>query len=105
MHWKIPQSLKRKNHYSARHMAKPVTFFLNAPEAQQVSLIGDFNRWDPQSTAMIRQPDGVWRVQADLTHGHHRYLFVVDGQLVPDPRAHGSAMSRRFGKVSVLAVS
>jgi hypothetical protein len=40
-----------------------------------------------------------------LHHGHHQYAFLVDGQMVLDPHAHGVARDRRGHKVSLLAVS
>ena len=33
--------------YNAKGMAKPVNFLCIAPEAQEVSIIGDFNNWEP----------------------------------------------------------
>jgi Carbohydrate-binding module 48 (Isoamylase N-terminal domain) len=40
--------------YSARKMAKPVNFFCDNPDAHSVSLLGDFNDWNPNSHAMRR---------------------------------------------------
>jgi len=86
-------------------MAKPVPFSLFAPKAKEVFLVGDFNDWDPTAHPMKRQPDGAWRLEVPLNHGHHRYLFVVDGKPRLDPRAHGVARDRYGRKVSLLAVS
>jgi len=54
---------------------------------------------------MTRQPDGTWLLQVPLHHGHHQYAFLVDGQMVLDPQAHGVARDQRGHKVSLLAVS
>ena len=62
--------------YSARNMAKPVNFYCSAPTAQFVSLVGDFNGWNPLANPMRRQPDGCWFAQVQLSHGHHRYCFL-----------------------------
>jgi hypothetical protein len=40
-----------------------------------------------------------------LHHGHHQYVFIVDGQPILDPRAHGVARDPAGKKVSLLAVS
>ena len=91
--------------YSAKRMAKPVNFFCMAPEAQAVSVIGDFNEWRPAAHPMRRLPDGGWTIQIPLHHGHHHYQFLVDGQRLLDPRAHGIARNAADERVSVVAVS
>ena len=67
--------------------------------------MGDFNDWDADSHPMIRQPDGAWRIEVPLSHGHHRYVFVVDGKRMLDPRAQGTARDDNNQKVSLVAVS
>jgi hypothetical protein len=66
-----------------------VKFVLVAPQAARVSLVGDFNRWDPTATPMERTPTGgTWSVVVPLRAGRHEYAFVVDGkQWLPDPSA------------------
>ena len=91
--------------YSARKMSKPVNFICFAPLAREVYLTGDFNGWDPQSHPMSRQPDGAWLLQISLHHGHHQYRFIVDGEPVLDPRAHGVAKDPQGKRASLLAVS
>jgi 1,4-alpha-glucan branching enzyme len=92
--------------YSAKRMAKPVNFYCHArPDAKSVRLVGDFNDWDMTSLPMQRQPDGCWFVQVTLTHGHHQYVFLVDGEPELDPDAAGIARVDAFGKASVTAVS
>jgi hypothetical protein len=54
---------------------------------------------------MRRQVDGCWFVQMQLTHGHHRYRFLVDGQPVLDPRGAGIARNEQNERVSLIAVS
>lgn len=86
-------------------MAKPINFFCFAPEARQVSLVGDFNDWQPGTHAMNRQPDGTWTLQIPLHHGHHLYQFLVDGQATLDPRSTGVGRNARNERASLLAVS
>lgn len=95
-----------KSPYSAKRTAKPVNFYCHAtPDAKSVRLVGDFNNWDINSTPMHRQPDGCWFVQVPLTHGHHQYLFVVDGEPHLDPKASGIARNDQNERVSLIAVS
>ena len=91
--------------YSARKMVKPINFVCVAPGAGQVCVLGDFNAWNPDSHPMKRQPDGSWLVQIPLHHGHHHYLFLVDGKTVLDPRAQGIARNHQGERVSLMAVS
>ena len=91
--------------YNAKGMAKPVNFLCIAPEAQEVSIIGDFNNWEPGSHAMNRQVDGSWSTQIDLHHGHHRYQFLIDGKATLDPRANGVVRNEANERVSLIAVS
>ena len=91
--------------YSARNMAKPVHFFCEAPTAQAVHLVGDFNGWNPTAELMTRRVDGWWFAELDLTHGHHRYRFIVDGKPRLDPRATGTARDEKGEEASMVAVS
>jgi 1,4-alpha-glucan branching enzyme len=89
--------------YSAQDSHRAVTFFCAAPLAKQVELAGDFNHWRP--LPMTRSPDGWWRAQLELCHGHHRYHFIVDGQSQLDPHATGTVRNEHDERVSLIAVS
>ena len=93
------------NRYSAHNMAKPVNFYCRAVGARSVRLVGDFNGWDPAANPMRRRPDGTWFVQVPLHHGHHRYLFMVDGVPQLDPKATGVTRDSGTGPFSIIAVS
>ena len=73
------------------------------PEAKSVFVAGSFNQWNP--VPLTRSNDGKW--VGDLTgiSGRHEYLFVVDGQWLPDPNARESVQNPFGGKNSVLIVS
>jgi hypothetical protein len=80
-------------------------FLLNAPDAQQVSLAGDFTAWQP-AHALTRSEPGVWTVVVPLEPGIHNYSFIVDGERwVADPNA--PAVDDGFGglnsRLAVLA--
>lgn len=91
------------NLYSAKNMAKPMSFYCSAPHARSVQLQADFSGWAP--LAMQRRVDGWWFLQVPLTHGHHQYRFLVDGQPRLDPRAAGVTHNEANEEVSVIAVS
>jgi len=82
-----------------------VDFFCNAPNAEHVCLVGDFNDWDLTATPMRRMPDGTWMTGLELPHGHHQYLFLVDGNPRLDPNASGIVRNERNERISLIAVS
>ncbi len=54
-------------------------FVLVAPRATSVSLVGDFNDWDPARTPMHAARGGVWATIVPLAPGRYRYAFLVNG--------------------------
>lgn len=62
-------------------------FAFPAPTAQQVSLAGDFNHWDPNAMPMHKGSDGVWHLNVSLKPGRHEYRFIADGVWQDDPAA------------------
>ena len=65
-----------------------VRFSFDAPHATRVSIVGDFNGWNPTALPLHRAPDGrTWVVEVPLAPGRYAYSFVVDGALAPDPSA------------------
>jgi len=84
---------------------RPINFVCNAPQAGSVSVVGDFNHWDAAATPMRQMPDRAWMATVELKHGHHRYAFLVDGQLTLDPRAQGITRNDKGERVSMVPVS
>ena len=91
--------------YSAKSHLIAVNFICAATEAKHVSVVGDFNDWQPGVHPMKRQPDGAWMIQVQLCNGHHHYLFCVDGKTRLDPRAQGTVRNERNERVSLIAIS
>jgi hypothetical protein len=71
-------------------------FVLVAPQAASVSLVGDFNDWDPARSRM-QAAHGVWATVVPLAPGRYRYAFLVNGsEWRPDPGAP-AARDDEFG--------
>lgn len=82
----------------------PVTFSVVAPNAASVSIVGDFNRWDPRALPMRRSADGrTWQVEVRLPLGLYAYAFMIDGRLAPDPAAPHAAADD-FGTPNSMVV-
>jgi 1,4-alpha-glucan branching enzyme len=74
-------------------------FVLVAPQAASVSLVGDFNDWDP-ARAPMQTAHGVWATVVPLAPGRYRYAFLVNGvEWRADPGAP-HAMDDEFGTPS-----
>ncbi|HEX4683343.1 MAG TPA: isoamylase early set domain-containing protein [Gemmatimonadaceae bacterium] len=81
----------------ATHQLLPVRFSVVAPAAASVSIVGDFNHWDPATLPMRRSADGrTWEVEVRLPLGRYSYAYLVDGKLATDPAAPRGA-SDDFG--------
>ena len=61
-----------------------ILFRTYKPDARIISLVGDFNGWNPEHDVMKRGGDGIWRLEKRLPAGVYRYKFIVDGEWVPD---------------------
>ena len=82
-----------------------VEFEIDAPKADRVSLVGDFNNWDQAAIPMRRgvRP-GQWRTTVPLPNGWYRYAFLVDrSRWIADP-AKSIASDADFGQPTSLLV-
>ena len=85
-------------------LSRVVLEFVN-PAAQQVLVAGSLNEWKPELSPLMAAGDGRWTCNLKLGPGRHEYLFVVDGQWLPDPNAKESVENPFGGRNSVLTVS
>jgi 1,4-alpha-glucan branching enzyme len=84
-------------------LSRVVLEFVN-PAAQQVLVAGSLNEWKPELSPLMAAGDGRWTCNLKLGPGRHEYLFVVDGQWLPDPNARESTENSLRGINSVLTV-
>jgi chromosome partitioning protein len=62
-----------------------VLFKLNAPEAKEVYITGDFNNWKVDENTRMSAKNGNWMKKLNLSFGSYRYRFVIDGKWTEDP--------------------
>lgn len=62
----------------------PVEFSVAVP-GSRVTLVGDFNDWNPAANRLERR-GRTWNVTLRLPPGRYRYAYLVDGERwLPDP--------------------
>ena len=85
--------------------APRVVLELVNPLATQVFVAGSFNNWQPEQAPLVAAGNGRWAGNINVGPGRHEYLFVVDGQWLPDPNAKESVENPFGGRNSVLTVA
>lgn len=81
-----------------------VSLELLKPEAKKVCVAGSFNGWKPEKTPLTPAGNGRWVGSLTVDPGTYEYLFVVDGQWLPDPNAKESVQNPFGGRNSIVTV-
>jgi 1,4-alpha-glucan branching enzyme len=89
---------------SKQSVPAKVALELIKADAKQVFVAGSFNEWRPELAPLVQVGNGRWKGELAIAPGRHEYLFVVDGQWLPDPNAKETAQNPYGGKNSVLTV-
>ncbi len=76
---------KTKGKTKEEGKSKKASFSFQAPQAERVSIAGDFNGWDPATHPMKKDKEGVWKINVNLLPGTYHYRFFVDGEWQNDP--------------------
>jgi chromosome partitioning protein len=80
-------------------------FFIHAPEATNVKIVGNFNNWIPADASnMERKADGTWTKNFFLAPGSYQYRFVVDGKWVEDNNNPKFVINSYGDKNSVIEI-
>lgn len=78
---------------------------LRAPNAEVVSVVGDWNGWDPEANPLSDSDnDGIWVATIEVQPGQdYQYQFLIDQeQWMPDPNAPIRVKDGFGGQNSVL---
>ena len=76
-----------------------ITFKLEASEAREAILAGDFNSWDLTKHKMKKDNKGRWTKIVTLAPGRYEYKFLVDGQWQNDP-GNDQMVPNSFGSLN-----
>lgn len=94
-----------KNRGSAEELI--VRFTLEAPGAEQVYVVGDWNEWDAAADPLMdNDSDGIWETEIKLEPGReYRYQFFVDNsEWIADPKTPLKIDDGFGGKNSILRI-
>lgn len=84
---------------------RQVELRLDTEAARGVTVVGDFNDWDPQATR-LDGTQGHWSTTLRLRPGRYRYTFLVDGaRWLADPAQTPAADPDFDRPTSILTVS
>lgn len=72
---------------SARAAVRSYRFVVRLPQAEEVSLTGDFCGWDPQGIPLHHDGGVEWTLRLELPPGDYQYRLRVDGEWSDDPSA------------------
>ena len=75
------------------------------PGARSVAVAGSFNAWNPERAPMVSLGNGRWVKELAVGPGRYEYLFVADGDWLPDPTAKESAQNPYGGTNSVIVIT
>jgi 1,4-alpha-glucan branching enzyme len=101
---KIAKNSKSESAKASSPATNLVSLELVKPGAKTVCVAGSFNEWRPEKTPLVPLGNGRWAGDLTVKPGRHEYLFVVDGQWLPDPNATENVQNPYGGKNSVLLV-
>ena len=87
--------------------SKRISVTFEAPavvQAETMSVVGDFNSWEPSEGLMKQRKDGVWSKAVRLLPGVYRYRFLADGHVWHDDPAADGYEPSGFGEDNSLVI-
>lgn len=60
--------------------ARQVAIMVNAPEAREVLVTGDFVDWAKDGVRLSHKGNGEWQAVLSLEPGEYEYRLLVDGE-------------------------
>ena len=82
------------------------TFVWRGPPGEHVSIVGDFNGWDPfDADSLLRETSpGVYQVTVSARPGRHYYSFFAEGVQALDPANTRTAIDPEGRRVNTFVV-
>jgi len=80
------------------------TFVYRGTPGTRVSLVGDFNGWDPFAELMTEQTPGEFTATVEVRPGRHYYAYYAGGRKVLDEANGETSVDRDGRRVSTFTV-
>jgi len=97
-------SKKTKSDVSGVKISKKIiNFEYFSPDVKEVSLVGDFNHWNPKTNPMKKDKKGTWNATLFLEPGRYEYRIVADGNWENDPSC-SFCVDNEFGSKNCVRV-
>ncbi|GBF51738.1 carbohydrate-binding module 48 [Leptospira ryugenii] len=78
-------SLVLEDSASEEYDFRTVKFQIYKPDAEVVSLVGDFNDWNPENDFLKKDRNGIFSLEKKLLpNQEYHYRFIVDGEYMLD---------------------
>jgi hypothetical protein len=81
-----------------------IEFRLYNLKAKYISLVGDFNNWNPENDLLEKDKDGVWSLRKKILPGLYKYKYIIDGEWTLDTYNEKTAGDLAVGICSILRV-
>lgn len=90
--------------HGPRRVPEGVVFSIDAPNAEDVRVTGEFTNWSRDGMRLLRDPiDGLWKTTVDIPPGEYEYRFIVDGVWLRDPH-NKDYIRNEFGQENSLLI-
>ncbi|SHG91636.1 Glycogen recognition site of AMP-activated protein kinase [Flavobacterium micromati] len=77
----------KKQYIKSKPVCK-VTFLVEAKEAQDISVVGDFNNWDVSDGVLSKLKNGNFKGIFDLDKdASYEFKYVIDGTFINEPES------------------
>lgn len=98
-------SSKNSRHLSYEFLNKQtVKFRIYNKSASLISIVGDFNNWNPEHDLLTKGKNNIWSITKKLQPGNYRYKFIIDGQWTHDIYNKQNAADNTGGLASLIQV-
>jgi 1,4-alpha-glucan branching enzyme len=81
-----------------------VEFRIYNPRASFISIVGDFNHWNPENDILRKGTDGIWRLKKHIPLGKYKYKYIIDGKWTVDIYNSATASDDSGSLCSLLEV-
>lgn len=95
---------KSKSQKNQNQKRRRIKIAFEAPQAKEVILMGDFNKWNAKIHPMKMNQEGTWEKILMLYPGRYEYKFLQDGQWQLDSKNRETCDNRFGSQNSVLIV-